>query len=222
MADGARDPRRRPVHHDPPHGQRRGSHRALDRRLRRRQDPGRQTVAERPHAGGRRARVSNDLPDETRFVRPAGRPRARFPSRSERAGSGALRLASRDPRARAANGRGRSPSTTRSFLEAVAHVIGGALDRAETELELRRRALEDPLTGLANRALLSTQLEAELRHARRLGPSRVPCSRSTSTASSSSTTRSGTPPATRCCARSPAGSARCVREEDLVARPGRR
>ena len=38
----------------------------------------------------------------------------------------------------------------------------------QTEHELRRRALEDPLTGLANRALLATQLEAELRHARRL------------------------------------------------------
>jgi diguanylate cyclase (GGDEF)-like protein/PAS domain S-box-containing protein len=55
------------------------------------------------------------------------------------------------------------------FLEAVAHVIAGALDRAATEEELRRRALEDPLTGLANRALVSSQLEAELRHARRLG-----------------------------------------------------
>ncbi len=55
------------------------------------------------------------------------------------------------------------------FLEAVAHVIGGALDRVATEQELRRRALEDPLTGLANRALLNTQLDAELRHARRLG-----------------------------------------------------
>ena len=55
------------------------------------------------------------------------------------------------------------------FLEAVAHVIAGALDRAATEDELRRRALEDPLTGLANRALLASQLDAELRHARRLG-----------------------------------------------------
>ena len=55
------------------------------------------------------------------------------------------------------------------FLEAVAHVLAGALDRAATEHELRRRALEDPLTGLANRALLARQLEAELRHSRRLG-----------------------------------------------------
>jgi len=55
------------------------------------------------------------------------------------------------------------------FLEAVAHVIGGALDRAETEHELRRRAMQDPLTGLANRTLLAGQLAAELRHAKRLG-----------------------------------------------------
>jgi diguanylate cyclase (GGDEF)-like protein/PAS domain S-box-containing protein len=54
------------------------------------------------------------------------------------------------------------------FVEAVAHVVAGALDRAAAEDELRRRALEDPLTGLANRALLSSQLETELRHARRL------------------------------------------------------
>jgi diguanylate cyclase (GGDEF)-like protein/PAS domain S-box-containing protein len=55
------------------------------------------------------------------------------------------------------------------FVETVAHVIAGALDRAASEDELRRRALEDPLTGLANRALLSSELDAELRHARRLG-----------------------------------------------------
>ena len=55
------------------------------------------------------------------------------------------------------------------FLEAVAHVIGGALDRAGIEHELRRHTMQDPLTGLANRALLASQLAAELRHARRLG-----------------------------------------------------
>jgi len=55
------------------------------------------------------------------------------------------------------------------FLEAVANVIGGALDHAATEDELRRRALEDPLTGLGNRALLMSQVERELRHSARLG-----------------------------------------------------
>jgi len=58
------------------------------------------------------------------------------------------------------------------FVEAVANLIAGALDRASSEdklrNELRRQALEDPLTGLANRALLTSQLQAELRHARRL------------------------------------------------------
>ncbi|MGA2928477.1 MAG: EAL domain-containing protein [Solirubrobacteraceae bacterium] len=56
------------------------------------------------------------------------------------------------------------------FVQAVADVVGGALDRAATEDELRRRALEDPLSGLANRALLTSELELELelRHARRL------------------------------------------------------
>ncbi|MGO9788886.1 MAG: EAL domain-containing protein, partial [Solirubrobacteraceae bacterium] len=58
------------------------------------------------------------------------------------------------------------------FVEAVANLIAGALDRASSEdelrNELRRQALEDPLTGLANRALLANQLEAELRHAHQL------------------------------------------------------
>ncbi len=55
------------------------------------------------------------------------------------------------------------------FLEAVAVVLGGALDRAAYEEELRRHALEDPLTGLANRALLTAQLQRELAHAARHG-----------------------------------------------------
>ena len=55
------------------------------------------------------------------------------------------------------------------FLEAMAHVLARALDRDGTETELRRQALEDPLTGLGNRALLTSQLDAELRHGRRLG-----------------------------------------------------
>jgi diguanylate cyclase (GGDEF)-like protein/PAS domain S-box-containing protein len=55
------------------------------------------------------------------------------------------------------------------FLRSVAHIVGGALDHAATEDELRRRALEDPLTGLGNRALLMNQLERELRHGARQG-----------------------------------------------------
>ncbi|MEA2443906.1 MAG: hypothetical protein QOJ12_1198, partial [Thermoleophilales bacterium] len=55
------------------------------------------------------------------------------------------------------------------FLEAVANVLASALDRVDAEAELRRHALEDPLTGLANRALLGSQLEHELHGAMRHG-----------------------------------------------------
>jgi diguanylate cyclase (GGDEF)-like protein/PAS domain S-box-containing protein len=53
------------------------------------------------------------------------------------------------------------------FLESVANVLASALDRLDAEAELRRRALEDPLTGLANRALLHGQLERALHAAAR-------------------------------------------------------
>jgi diguanylate cyclase (GGDEF)-like protein/PAS domain S-box-containing protein len=49
------------------------------------------------------------------------------------------------------------------FLQAVADVLTGALDRADTEAETRRRALHDVLTGLANRAQLTQFLGEELR-----------------------------------------------------------
>jgi diguanylate cyclase (GGDEF)-like protein/PAS domain S-box-containing protein len=55
------------------------------------------------------------------------------------------------------------------FLEAVANVLAGALDRADADGELRRRALEDPLTGLANRALMNSQLEHALHATSRHG-----------------------------------------------------
>ncbi len=55
------------------------------------------------------------------------------------------------------------------FLQAVAEIVGAALDRAAAEEELRLRALEDRLTGLANRTLLGNRLEAELRHAEQIG-----------------------------------------------------
>ena len=85
--------------------------------------------------------------------------RARSEPGHQRPGVRALRIAPRDPRA----ARPEDPPFTiddARFLEAVAYVIAGAVDRAATEEELRRRALEDPLTGLANRALLANQLEA--------------------------------------------------------------
>jgi diguanylate cyclase (GGDEF)-like protein len=45
------------------------------------------------------------------------------------------------------------------FLEAAANVLGTALDRAAVEEELRTQALEDPLTGLANRSYLAAHVE---------------------------------------------------------------
>jgi diguanylate cyclase (GGDEF)-like protein/PAS domain S-box-containing protein len=112
--------------------------------------------------------ISNDLPTETRFSTPvalinSGLVRGLSVAVPERTGARHVILAHRT-----AGGEAFSAEDGH-FVKAIAHVIAGALERAATEQELRRRALEDPLTGLANRALLSTQLEAELRHARRLG-----------------------------------------------------
>ena len=42
----------------------------------------------------------------------------------------------------------------RMFLEAVANTLAAAIERAEAEAEMRRRALHDPLTGLPNRTLV--------------------------------------------------------------------
>ncbi|BCB79089.1 hypothetical protein GCM10022251_19150 [Phytohabitans flavus] len=61
--------------------------------------------------------------------------------------------------------------------------------------ELAHRALHDPLTGLANRALLAERLELMLVNA---GRAQARCCSSTSTASRTSTTRSATRRATSC------------------------
>ena len=55
------------------------------------------------------------------------------------------------------------------FVEAVANVLGSALDRAHAEAEVRRRALHDPLTGLANRAFLDAHIPQALAAAARGG-----------------------------------------------------
>lgn len=62
-------------------------------------------------------------------------------------------VARRDP--------GRSPFACEHarFLESAANVLGTALDRARIEDELRTQALEDPLTGLANRSYLAAHVE---------------------------------------------------------------
>ncbi len=162
--------------------------------------------------------LSNDLARETRFPVPAvvlerGMRRSLSVPLPERSGARHVILA---------HGPASMPSLTLDdvqFVQAVAHVIAGALDRAACEDELRRRALEDPLTGLANRALLSSQLDAELRHARRLG-NRV-CVLVLDldrfkTVNDTLGHSAGDALLRQVAARLKA----CVREEDLVARPG--
>jgi GAF domain-containing protein len=89
--------------------------------------------------------VSNDLTGERRFSVPAtvvehGLSRGLNVPVPERSGASHVILAQGY-----VNDRAFSVEDAR-FLEAVAHVVAGALDRAGTEHELRRRALEDPLT----------------------------------------------------------------------------
>lgn len=55
------------------------------------------------------------------------------------------------------------------FVQTVAELVGAALDRAAAEDDLRRRALEDPLTGLANRRLLINRLDASVRNSEQVG-----------------------------------------------------
>ncbi len=115
--------------------------------------------------------LSNDLLSETRFSPPPsvvarGMRRSLSVPVPERSGARHVILAHGPASMR--------PLTWEDvrFVEAVANLIAGALDRARSEdelrSELRRQALEDPLTGLANRALLANQLQAELRHSRQL------------------------------------------------------
>ena len=54
-------------------------------------------------------------------------------------------------------------------MEAVANVLASALDRARAEADSHRRALHDPLTGLANRAFLDAHLPQSLAAAARDG-----------------------------------------------------
>lgn len=53
------------------------------------------------------------------------------------------------------------------FVEAVGDVIASGLDRSRREAQSRYQALHDPLTGLANRALLTAHLDHVLAAARR-------------------------------------------------------
>jgi diguanylate cyclase (GGDEF)-like protein/PAS domain S-box-containing protein len=56
-----------------------------------------------------------------------------------------------------------------TFLTSIAHLLADALERARNEEEMRRQALHDPLTGLANRILLYDRLTQGLTRAGRLG-----------------------------------------------------
>ena len=162
--------------------------------------------------------LSNDLAHEMRFGVPAaitdqGLSRGLSVPVPERAGRRHVILTHSYPSSR--------PFTlddTR-FMEAVAHVIAGALDREASEQELRRRALEDPLTGLANRALLSQQLETELRHARRLGDQVCVLMLDLDRFKVVNDTL-GHGAGDTLLRRVAKRLATCVREEDLVARPG--
>jgi len=55
------------------------------------------------------------------------------------------------------------------FLQSVANVLAGAVDRMYTETEMTRRSLHDPLTGLANRALLLDRVAQALAWQQRHG-----------------------------------------------------
>ncbi len=162
--------------------------------------------------------LSDDLSRETRFSVPSialenGMRRGLSVPVPERSGGGHVIIA---------HGPATLPPFTvddARFLEAVAHVIGGARDRAATEDELRRRALEDPLTGLANRALLASQLDAELRHARRLGDRLCVLTLDVDRFKDVNDTL-GHSAGDTLLRKLAARLTGCVREEDLVARPG--
>lgn len=55
----------------------------------------------------------------------------------------------------------------RDFTMATLQVVSWAIEREEAEAELRRSALEDPLTGLPNRMLLLDRLQTALERSRR-------------------------------------------------------
>jgi len=54
-----------------------------------------------------------------------------------------------------------------TFVEAVAHLLGGAHERHRAEDRIRHQALHDELTGLANRMLIRDRLSNALRNAGR-------------------------------------------------------
>jgi diguanylate cyclase (GGDEF)-like protein/PAS domain S-box-containing protein len=93
------------------------------------------------------------------------------------AGTFSVRVAGREDHGALAvrGGEGWEPAPDeRTFLEAVANTLAAAIERAEAESEMRRRALHDPLTGLPNRTLVLDRLAHALAaHGRRAGTTAV-------------------------------------------------
>jgi hypothetical protein len=89
-----------------------------------------------------------------------------------------------------------------SWLDTHAHVRNRLLSTSlnDANRRLRDQAHSDPLTRMPNRLMFEERMKAALATA-----ARSPCCSSTWTASSPSTTRSATSPATRYCARSAPG-----------------
>ncbi|MGI8749409.1 MAG: EAL domain-containing protein [Thermoleophilaceae bacterium] len=54
-----------------------------------------------------------------------------------------------------------------SFFQSVSNILAAAIERQRSEEEVRRRSLHDPLTGLANRALLLDRLTQALARGQR-------------------------------------------------------
>jgi diguanylate cyclase (GGDEF)-like protein/PAS domain S-box-containing protein len=76
---------------------------------------------------------------------------------------GALAAVSRRP--------GHFGSSGPPFLHGVAQVLASAIERRQGEDHIRFQAMHDPLTGIANRTLLTDRLEIALGRARRVGRS---------------------------------------------------
>ena len=93
-------------------------------------------------------------------------------------------------------------------------------ERKAFEEQLAHQAFHDPVTGLANRALFVERVRHAVAARAARGRRGSPSSSSTSTTSRRSTTASATPPATRCCSRSPSAWTRSIRASDTAARFG--
>ena len=106
---------------------------------------------------------------------------------------------------------------------AISHYIVHSIDitdRKASEERIRFLAHHDVLTELPNRALCTERLRLAMQQAQRAAAQRWRCCSSTSTASRTSTIRSATTSATRCCARWRSACSDAVRDGDTVSRLG--